>query len=93
VDGTFAFFSNLTFATYYAGTRTEGTDKQTSSYRGQMEYRGDRYGLQLERLAIDPKFNPEVGFLRRDRHPQELRPGAVQSPAEVDPSPSASSPE
>ena len=65
LDGTFAFFSNLTFATYYAGTRTEGTDKQTSSYRGQMEYAGDRYGLQLERLAIDPKFNPEVGFLRR----------------------------
>jgi hypothetical protein len=65
VDGTFAFYSNLTFATYWAGSKTDGLDKQTSSYRGQMEYAGDRYGLQLERLVVDPKFNPEVGFLRR----------------------------
>jgi hypothetical protein len=65
VDGTFAFFSNLTFATYYAKTQTEGFDRQTSSYRAQMEYAGDRYGLQLERLTVDPNFNPEVGFLRR----------------------------
>ena len=30
-----------------------------------MDYVGDRYGLQLERLTIDKHFNPEVGFLRR----------------------------
>lgn len=30
-----------------------------------MEYGGDRYGVQLERLSIDRNFNPEVGFLRR----------------------------
>jgi hypothetical protein len=65
VDGTFAFFSNLSVATYYAMTRTPGLTRDTSSYRGQMEYAGDRYGIQLERLAIDPNFNPEVGFLRR----------------------------
>jgi hypothetical protein len=65
VDGTFAFFTNLTVATYYAQTRTDGTDRSNASYRLQTEYAGDRYGVQLERLAIDPNFNPEVGFLRR----------------------------
>ena len=65
VDGTFAFFNNLTLATYYAQSRTDGLDRDRSSYRAQMEYAGDRYGLQLERLTIDPNFNPEVGFLRR----------------------------
>ena len=65
MDGTFAFFSNLTFATYFAKTQNEGVDRQDTSYRAQMEYAGDRYGLQLERLTVDPNFNPEVGFLRR----------------------------
>jgi hypothetical protein len=31
-----------------------------------MEYAGDRYGLQLDRLVIGDNFNPEVGYLRRD---------------------------
>ncbi len=65
VDGTFAFFTNLTVATYFAQTRAEGVSDNTSSYRAQMEYAGDRYGLQLERLNVDPNFSPEVGFLRR----------------------------
>jgi hypothetical protein len=65
LDGTFAFFSNLSFATYYARTRSEGISSSDASYRGQMEYAGDRYGVQLERLVVDPGFNPEVGFLRR----------------------------
>ncbi len=65
VDGTFGFFSNLTFATYLARTQSEGVDGDDMSYRAQMEYGGDRYGLQLERLSIDKNFNPEVGFLRR----------------------------
>ena len=65
VDGTFGFFSNLTFATYLARTKSDGIDSDDMSYRTQMEYGGDRYGLQLERLSIDKNFNPEVGFLRR----------------------------
>jgi uncharacterized protein DUF5916 len=65
VDGTFGFFSNLTFATYLAKTTSEGIDSDNMSYRAQMEYGGDRYGVQLERLSIDKNFNPEVGFLRR----------------------------
>ena len=31
-----------------------------------MDYNGDRYGLQYERLVVGDNFNPEVGFLRRD---------------------------
>jgi hypothetical protein len=65
VDGIFGFFSNLTFATYLAKTQSDGVTSDDMSYRGQMEYGGDRYGVQLERLSIDKNFNPEVGFLRR----------------------------
>jgi hypothetical protein len=33
--------------------------------RAQMEYGGDRYAVQLERLTIDKHFDLEVGSLRR----------------------------
>ena len=41
----------------------EGDD---TSYRGQLDYAGDRYGVQLEHLVVGDNFNPEVGFVRRD---------------------------
>jgi uncharacterized protein DUF5916 len=66
LDGTFAFFDNLAFNTYWAQTRTPGLSDQDTSYRLQMDYAGDRYGVQLERLMVGDHFNPEVGFLRRD---------------------------
>jgi hypothetical protein len=65
VDGTFAFFANLSFTTYWARTRSSGDSGDQDSYRAQMDYAGDRYGLQLERLSVDRLFNPEVGFVRR----------------------------
>src|SRR6185295_1656219 len=66
VDGTFAFFQNLSFNTYWARTRTTGLRGKDASYRGQMEYAGDRYGVQLDHLAIGDNFNPEIGYVRRD---------------------------
>jgi len=30
------------------------------SYRGQVDYNGDRYGLQLDWLVVGDDFNPEV---------------------------------
>ena len=67
VDGTFAFFENLQINTYWAATDTDGLSGQDSdSYRGQLDYSGDRYTVQLERLKIGDNFNPEIGFLRRD---------------------------
>ncbi len=65
VDGTFAFFEALTFATSVARSRSEGLEDDDISYRAQMDYGGDRYGLQIERLVVGRNFNPEVGFLRR----------------------------
>jgi Domain of unknown function (DUF5916) len=65
VDGTFAFFDNLAINTYWARTRTDGLTGDDTSHRAQLDYAGDRYGVQVEQLAIGSHFNPEVGFLRR----------------------------
>ncbi|NOT25911.1 MAG: carbohydrate binding family 9 domain-containing protein [Acidobacteria bacterium] len=70
VDGTFGFFQSLSINTYWARTEDHlraapaGSGDRTS-YRGQLDYNGDRYGVQLERLAVGDAFNPGVGFLRR----------------------------
>jgi hypothetical protein len=76
LDGTFTFFDNLSFNTYWAQTHTDGLEGDDSSHRVQMDYAGDRYGIQLERLVVGDHFNPEVGFLRRDdmhRHFGQVR--------------------
>jgi hypothetical protein len=65
VDGTFAFFDNLAVNTYWAQTHTDGLSGDDTSYRAQLDYAGDRYGVQLERLAVGDDFNPEIGFVRR----------------------------
>jgi hypothetical protein len=66
VDGTFAFFTDLTIQTYWARTKTTGLEEQDTSYRAQFDYAGDRYGVQLERLVVGDHFNPGIGFVRRD---------------------------
>ena len=65
IDGTFGFYEDLTVNTHWARTHTEGFDGSETSYRGQLDYAGDRYGLQLEHLLVGEDFNPEVGFVRR----------------------------
>ena len=67
VDGLFSFYQNLNISTYWAETRTPGAGPggDETSHRAQLDYTGDRYGLQLERLAVGEDFNPETGFLRR----------------------------
>jgi len=68
LDGTFVFFKNLQINTFWARTpndhplRPGGND---TSHRAQLDYNGDRYGLQIERLGIGDSFNPEVGFVKR----------------------------
>ena len=66
VDGLFSFYDNLNISTYWAKTRTADLGNDDISYRAQLDYAGDRYGVQLERLIVGDDFNPEVGFLRRD---------------------------
>ena len=65
LDGNFAFGQNVFMSGYGARTRTDGLHGKDFSYRGQFGYGGDRYGVQVERLAVEDNFNPEVGFLRR----------------------------
>ena len=36
-----------------------------ASYRTFLRVRGDRYGAEVEHLAIGADFNPEVGYIRR----------------------------
>ncbi len=66
LDGTFSFFDDLTINTYWAQTRAPEQREDDVSYRTQLDYNGDRYGVQLERLAVGDGFNPEVGFLQRE---------------------------
>ena len=66
VDGTFSFYDHLDINTYWAETRTAGFGDDDVSYRAQLDYGGDRYGVQMERLVVGDDFNPEVGFLRRE---------------------------
>ena len=65
VDATFSFYQNVRVDAYLAGTRTEGRPGDDLSYRGLFDYNGDRYGVQVERLVVEPNFLPEIGFLRR----------------------------
>lgn len=65
LDGTFGFFQNLSLNTFVARTASEGLTGDDLSYRAQLDYAADRYGVQLERLSIGNHFNPEVGFVRR----------------------------
>ncbi len=66
VDGSFSFLRNrLAIDTYWARTQTEGLAGKETSYRANLDFDGDRYGVRLERLAVGNAFNPEVGFVRR----------------------------
>ena len=47
-------------------TQPDGFNGDETSYRAQLDYNADRYGVQLEHLVVGDAFNPEVGFVRRD---------------------------
>jgi TolB-like protein len=66
VDGIFSFYDNLNINTYWSKTKTPAQRGDDVSYRAQLDYNGDRYGVEAERLVVGGGFNPEVGFLRRD---------------------------
>ena len=65
VDGNFAFFTNWYMSGYLAQSRTKGREGDDLAYRAQFNWTNDRYGLILDRLALEPNFNPEVGLVRR----------------------------
>ena len=65
-DGAFSFFENrLSIDAYWARTWMHAATGEEASYRGRVDYNGDRYGVTLEHLLVGDEFNPEVGFVRR----------------------------
>jgi len=66
VDGVFNFFNYLTISSYWARTQTSGPARaDDTSYRAQLDYVGDRYGVQLGRVAVGRGFDPQIGYVRR----------------------------
>ena len=65
LDSTLAFYADLTINANWSRTRSARLSREDTSYRAQLDYAGDRYGVQLERLYVGPHFNPEIGFVRR----------------------------
>ena len=66
VDGTFAFYDNLSFLGSFARTQTPGLTGQDASYQGQFAYEGDRYGMRASHLLVEDNFIPDIGFVLRD---------------------------
>ena len=66
-DGVFGFYDDVTINTHWARARTFARpwDGNDTSYRVQLDYRGDRYGVEIEHLLVGDAFYPEMGFVRR----------------------------
>jgi hypothetical protein len=65
VDANFSFYQNVSLNGYLAGTQTELRSGDNLSYGTTFSYNGDLYGVQADRLVVEPNFLPEVGFIRR----------------------------
>ena len=65
-DAGFSFFDSVNFLGYYARTRSTGARGRDASYQARFDYGADRYGFELDHLAVEDDFRPEVGFVRRD---------------------------
>ncbi len=65
-DATFSFYDYVSLVGYFAKTQTPGLDSEDTSYQGQFNYGGDRYGFEVDHLVVEDNFVPEVGFVRRD---------------------------
>ncbi len=66
LDANFAFWQNVYASGFVAQSKTDGRSGEDFSYRGQFNYAADRYGLTFDRIEVQPNFNPEIGFLRRE---------------------------
>lgn len=66
LDTSLGFYTNLNINAYLAKTTNPRITSGDTSYRADVNYNGDRYGLELDRMAVGAHFNPEVGFLSRN---------------------------
>ncbi len=76
IDADLGLSSDTRVHAYYTKSDTPELDGIDESYRVRLNYAGDRYGVQLERMRVGPDFNPEVGFVSRsdfDRHFASVR--------------------
>ncbi|MGE3578298.1 MAG: DUF5916 domain-containing protein [Vicinamibacterales bacterium] len=65
-DASMGFFDNMFLYAFAAKARTAtATPGDDTSHRVQLDYPGDRYAVQVERLAVGSRFDPGVGFVRR----------------------------
>jgi hypothetical protein len=78
IDGLFALGQDLVVTTYVAAsTKLSGSRADALSYRGRLDYNGDRYGLQLEHLYVGDDFSAQTGFLRREDFTREFVEGRL----------------
>ena len=64
VDSSFSLLTNLYIAGYAARTYTTGLSGRDYSYRGNVTYGGDRWGVLLDRTAV---FDDDHAFATRVR--------------------------
>ncbi|MCM3881540.1 MAG: carbohydrate binding family 9 domain-containing protein, partial [Vicinamibacterales bacterium] len=65
-DGLYSLSTSLNVNGYYARTKTAALNGgDDHSHLLSFDYNADRYGLQVQNLAVGPTFIPQVGFLRR----------------------------
>jgi hypothetical protein len=69
----FQFYNDrLEFDTYVLRSDTPGKSGENLARRFQTGWRGDELNASVEHNAVQPNFNPEVGFVRRDDMSQYL---------------------
>ena len=57
--------TDLAITGFIARTTRDSLGRDPSSYRARLDWIGDRYGANLERMSVSNGFDPQVGFLRR----------------------------
>ncbi|MDP6537444.1 MAG: DUF5916 domain-containing protein, partial [Gammaproteobacteria bacterium] len=70
IDGAFAFLDDFEIGTYLAKTDTKGLNGDDTSFMGNFDYNGDRYGFTSGYVEVEENFNPEIGFKRRNNYKQ-----------------------
>ena len=57
--------TDLAIIGYVARTTRDSLQRDPTSYRARLDWNGDRYGMNVERMSVGDGFDPQVGFLRR----------------------------
>lgn len=73
-DASFRLSPNNTVLGYVAGTNSGAgaTAHHAWSYRARYDFAGDRYGVGIEHLTVDPQFLPAIGYTRRENFRRNL---------------------